>query len=84
MPARILVLGGDDPTNVNSELNTVSSSFSPDQQWVTQNMFQMDPGQRRGSLSDPEGDLVPERPDFMDLSVVLVLILSIVPQVFST
>lgn len=24
MPARILVLGGDDPTNINTELNTVS------------------------------------------------------------
>lgn len=23
MPARILVLGGDDPTNINTELNTV-------------------------------------------------------------
>lgn len=25
MPARIVVLGGDDPTNINTELNTVSS-----------------------------------------------------------
>lgn len=24
MPARILVLGGDEPTNINTELNTVS------------------------------------------------------------
>lgn len=24
MPARILVLGGDDPSNINTELNTVS------------------------------------------------------------
>lgn len=24
MPARILVLGGDDPANINTELNTVS------------------------------------------------------------
>lgn len=71
MPARILVLGGDDPTNINSELNTVSSFFSPDQQGATRNMFQMEPGQRGGSLSDAEGDLgldlVPERPDFMVL-----------------
>ena len=27
MPARILVLGGDDPTNINTELNTVSLRF---------------------------------------------------------
>lgn len=25
MPARILVLGGDDPSNINAELNTVST-----------------------------------------------------------
>lgn len=24
MPARVLVLGGDDPSNINTELNTVS------------------------------------------------------------
>lgn len=27
MPARIVVLGGDDPTNINTELNTVSKLF---------------------------------------------------------
>lgn len=27
MPARILVLGGDEPTNINTELNTVSASL---------------------------------------------------------
>lgn len=27
MPARVLVLGGDDPTNINTELNTVSPLF---------------------------------------------------------
>lgn len=29
MPARIVVLGGDDPTNINTELNTVSSHTDP-------------------------------------------------------
>lgn len=28
MPARIVVLGGDDPTNINTELNTVRKPFS--------------------------------------------------------
>jgi len=30
MPARILVLGGDDPTNINTELNTVRTMTSRD------------------------------------------------------
>lgn len=42
MPARILVLGGDDPTNINTELITVKICltvcykmyFNPERKWI--------------------------------------------------
>uniref|UniRef100_A0A1A8L6K6 Cullin 7 n=1 Tax=Nothobranchius pienaari TaxID=704102 RepID=A0A1A8L6K6_9TELE len=38
MPARILVLGGDDPTNINTELNTVNVAPSASRVVLLQNM----------------------------------------------
>ncbi|XP_016402802.1 cullin-7-like, partial [Sinocyclocheilus rhinocerous] len=38
MPARIVVLGGDDPTNINTELNTVNVAPSASHVFLLENM----------------------------------------------